>query len=156
MTNKFVFLTMFLSASTITAMPARAANVEWRGHVLVKTASAACATYAGAIVPVRFRPSGLGDNGANSKFAFHENWFAHAYKIAGRFATTYKAVAAGSVGAGWGSFADDGITAQVALTVTPTNYAATTASLALSGGIRNFGDTSGCNVTFAGSVDKMP
>lgn len=155
MISKFVFLTMMVSSAVIMATPAAAANVEWRGDVVVLTASSACSGYAGNFLRVRYRPSGMGSNGANSKLAFHESWFAHSYKISGRFANSYKTVDAGVLGAGWGSFADDGITAQVALT-TPSSYNASTLVLAVSGGVKNFADTSGCNVTFRGSVSLMP
>lgn len=139
----------------LSVLPAAAANVEWRGAAIL-TAVTGCGTdYAvGNAIPIRYRPSGLGDNGANSKFAFHQTFYAQSFVVTGRFPATLTTVNAGGTGAGWGSFA---VAAKFKMTsITPSSYTAATPSLAFVGEIQNFEDVAGCNVSFRASAALKP
>lgn len=141
------------SLVAVTSVPALAQTIEWRGVAIILSTTTACANdYAvGNSIPMRYRPSGIGSNGSNSKFAFHQTFYAQSFVTSsGRFATSTAAVVnAGSLGAGWGGFTN---TAKMRLTVTPSNHSATTASLAFAGQIQNFGDISGCTISFRSSA----
>lgn len=151
--NRILAITAGMLA--LSAVPAAAANVEWRGAAVL-TAVTGCGTdYAvGNSIPIRYRPSGLGTNGTGSKFAFHQTFYAQAFMVSGRFPATLTTVNAGGTGAGWGAFA---VAAKFKMTsITPSAYTATTPSLAFVGEIQNFEDVAGCNVSFRASAALKP
>lgn len=151
--NRIVVLAAGLAA--LSTLPAAAANIEWRGAAIL-TAVTGCGTdYAvGNSIPMRFRPSGLADNGSSSKFALHQTFFAQTYIVSGRFPAALTTVNGGALGAGYGTFA---VAPKFKMTsVTPSTLAATTPSVAMVGEIQNFGDISGCKVTFRASGALKP
>lgn len=144
-----------LLLATVSAAPALAQTVEWRG-VAVLTAVTGCGTdyQVTNAIPFRYRPSGIGSNGTKSKFAVHQTFFAQSFVVNGRFPTTLTTVSSGALGAGWGAFTT---AAKFRMTsITPANYTATTPSLAFVGEIQNFEDTAGCNVKFRASAALRP
>lgn len=151
--NKIFALATGLVALSV--LPAAAANVEWRGAAIL-TAVTGCGTdYAvGNAIPMRYRASGLGDNGANSKFAVHQTFYAQSFVVTGRFPATATTVNAGGLGAGWGSFV---VPAKVKMiSISPTGYGATTPALTLVGEIQNFGEIAGCTVAFRAAGALKP
>lgn len=139
-----------LLASVATAS---ATTVEWRGVAVVTATTAACGTdySVGNAIPMRYRPSGLLDNGSYTRFAFHQTFYAQSYPISGRFPLkTFAAVDAGGVGSGWGSFATKANFKM--MSIVPATYTEKTPSLAFVGVIQNFGDLAGCTVAFRASA----
>ena len=151
--NRIVVLAAGLAA--LSTLPAAAANVEWRGAAVLTAVTGCGVDFAvGNTLPMRFRPSGLGDNGPNSKFALHQTFYSQAYIVSGRFPAALTTVNGGGLGAGYGAFA---VAPKFKMTsVSPSTLAATTPSVAMVGEIQNFGDISGCKVTFRASGALKP
>ena len=153
--TRFITTTAVLLLASV--IPCQAAKVEWRGAAMLVTATTACGTeyMVGQAIPIRYRPSGLGDNGTKSSIAFHQNFYGQAFPVDGRFTTnTLTSVAAGQVGANWGAFTNQ---AKVNIFgISPASYNETTVTLSIFGLIQNFGDVSGCNVSFRSAVSLKP
>lgn len=153
--NRILAITAGMLA--LSAVPATAATVEWRGAAVLTAVSGCGTDYAvGNSIPIRYRPSGLGTNGTGSKFAFHQTFYAQAFMISGRFPATLTTVSAGGTGAGSGSFATVAKFKMTSVTPSTPTLNATTPSVALVGEIQNFGDLSGCNVSFRASGALKP
>jgi hypothetical protein len=156
MTKATILLGIVLGGALL-ASPASAATVEWRGGGFLSTQSQACLDdgyRANEYVSVRFRPKGLGDNGDYSKLSFfHPLFFATSYLRKGNFTKSYKAVSGGGTGSSTWFFASK---VKLKAQLTPSKVGESTETVRIVGGIKNYGDTAGCDMTFDVSVTKRP
>jgi hypothetical protein len=131
---------------------AQAQRVEWRGFAYLYDFTEACAEYGwgGRIqMNVRYRPSGLADNGTSSRLSFFDDFYAFGLVLDnGAFSRRWQSVGAAGLGSSpyvW----PDNVRLRVPVHQPRVDrLSASTPQVRLAGQIRNFDELRGCDVSF--------
>lgn len=139
------------------AQPASAAKVTWRGNMCVTGFSAACPAgdWVLACYAMAFRPPNVGQNGAQTLFAFGDDTFRYGMRLASGslIGTTYKAVSQTAVT----TFGMTPGNVMMRFTAqTPASMTASTPSVYMTGNINNIDGYAGCNISFRASGVLAP
>ena len=146
---KQIFLTLIISCSL--ASSALAAQVQFRGAILITAATQACLdnddAHVGDFFDMRYSPPNVGDNGVSTRMTLLDLGCAQNFTLASGslIGTTFRTVSSAFIcrGAGTGT-AQMRITAQSPANLSAANFANIT------GNINTFFDP-GCNVQFRGA-----
>ncbi len=147
--------TGLMMAVTVMTTSASAQLVEWRGIAYVTNFTSACSERGWSGNPqfnIRFRPSGLGENGTWSGLSFFNPWYAFGfYQPTGRFDRTWRAVDAGATGNT--NYTWENVRIRI-LTQSPNNTAlrATTPQVRMIGEIRGFETMPDCTASFEATM----
>lgn len=133
------------------------AATEFRGSLCITKTNAACSAGGwgvGDCLLMRFSPPNVGTNGPKTELSLFGQAFADNYSLASGtlIGTTMKPVSAVHIGREGYAFST---TARFTLQ-TPKVPTTTTESILIRGSIANFGDTTGCTVTFRATGVNRP
>src|SRR6266540_136775 len=149
------FLLLGLTIALMTPKGAMADVIEFRGGFCISTVTTACDAdgwNVGDCLLLRYSPPNLGTNGPGTEFSVLGQSFADNYSVpsGSLLGTTYQAVDGAHVGR-----IANGFNAQMRITK-QSSVSATSKSVSLQGNIKDFGNTTGCDVGFQASGTNRP
>ncbi len=149
--RKFVIAALVLASSVVAAE----ARTEWRGAGRLVALNQTCIDVGwtkGAKANLRFRPSGISDNGNMSQFATHLPYFAFGVRRTGRFGSALRGVQAFGVAAG-GYGPIRGARFRF-VSISPADFTADTPAITVVAEFTNYGGDAGCTLRWKGRIRR--
>lgn len=137
------------------SVAAAEARTEWRGPGKLIDINQTCIDVGwtkGAKANLRFRPSGMSDNGNRSQFATHLAYFAFGASRDGRFSGALRGVQAFGVAAG--GYGPVPGTKFRFVSFSPANFTETTPKITVVAEFTNYGGDIGCTARWRGTLKR--
>ena len=139
-----------------TSIATAQARTEWQGTGKIKDLNQVCLDVGwrkGSDVNLRYRPSGMSDNGKLSGFSVFYPYHAYGVTAKGRFTGALRKVRALGIAAG--GYGPDKGTRFRFVSIKPSNYDETTNTLSVTAEFINYGGDKGCTMRLKGKLKKQ-